>query len=1134
MGFLSSLFSKIRNRKNNTYGNSFLTPIIKSLNDELSSKDFISKYEFLLILEKYKHIKDEITSVRNAKMLSEYCEKHNVSKEEIDTFLLFYEDDSVREQHNNKYCKLVKSQEDEYFHHILDDIDPNIKLDDEQINVLIRDEDNTLVIAGAGAGKTTTVAAKVKYLVDKKGVNPDDILLISFTNKAVDELKERINKRLKIACKVSTFHRVGFDLINNSEDKKIVVEEGFLYNSVRDYLKTKILNDKNMSSKILLLFASYLDAPNKHDIPLDELFEIASKKEFSTLRSDLKEELNDIQRKREARRITIKNEKVASHQELQIANFLYINGIDYIYEDPYKYHIEGASKIYTPDFHIFQGNKEAYLEHFGMIDDKGKNNKRTPEEIKKYTDAIKDKIKLHTQHGTTLLKTYGGFSDGLDLIEHLKRELLSNGFELHQRQEEEVLRKIIDNEQDKYIGRLVKFIKSFIQAFKVNGYTSGYFKILYGKTKNVRDRLFLEICEGAYNNYENDLRINYAIDFSDMINDSVDIIREMQRNGEKIHYKYIIIDEYQDISHQRYNLTKELSHISDAKIIAVGDDWQSIYAFSGSDITLFTDFKGNIRSPKFGCECLYINHTYRNAQQLIDIAGTFVLKNTTQIKKSLISHKSLQDPVIIYSYCDDETKIKENFLRNSYFQRARALEAILDQIIAEDPSILNRDTGKEPILLIGRYGFDAERLSVGNIVQKNEYSEIEKEPYNIFDYDDLTKKVISKKYPTLRMAFMTAHSSKGLTYDHVIIINALNGVYGFPSKKEDDVIMDLVLKRDKTIAYAEERRLFYVALTRTSNRVYIVSPETKPSEFVNELINDKGYKNVVVKGEFNERVQNTDVYYCPDCGFPLQYRENGRIGLPLYVCTNEHELCGFMTNNVKGGRLRIQKCSKCQGYLIVKKKKDENAYFLGCENFDKNTRGCTHTMSLHEFNVLNPNTVSKQYHPIEETKQNRLVYKGEKIVHLDPIKPLEEAAKLKETIIDPEILKKKEERRILQEEFFEAKLQDALFKTLIEKAESYSNKVHHVVNIKRDTIAYVKEGRSWYWFVIDCKTRRFSFRYKRTSDFKYIDINENNIYIILQKIEELVVNFYTTKNKTMPEDDDKDVFFDKIEKVECK
>ena len=1115
MGIFSKLFGKKKKETSTpvlTNKNSFLATCIKDIKDAVSNLGFVSQREYLDILDQHISLKNQIEAVKNAGMLQEYCLKNGISENDADFFLSFFNSTSFREKHNEDF--ILKESEDnkDYLDHILDECDPHIKLDNEQRRVVVSDEDNTLVIAGAGAGKTTTVAAKVKYLVDKKGIESKDILVISFTNKAVDELKERINKKLRIDCKISTFHRVGFDLINTSEEKKSVKEESFLGACVRDYLKTKILSDKNMASKILLFFASYLNLPPHFDMPLEEFFEYASRNEFNTMRGDLKAYAEQIASQREKTQRTIKNERVASYQELQIANFLFINGIDYKYEDPYKFHIEGSHKIYLPDFHIFQDGKDAYLEHFGMISDKGTNSSRSQQEIERYLKAIKDKIQLHKEHGTTLLKTFGGYSDGRDIVEHLREELTKHGFKLNQRPEEDILSQVISSEQNRYIGKLIKLVVSFIEAYKTNGYNAGHFKMLKRKTNNERDKLFLDIAEGTYNYYQNELKINYAIDFSDMINDSVEIINNMKENNEKIPYKYIIVDEYQDISHQRYNLTRDLSKIANAKIVAVGDDWQSIYAFSGSDITLFTEFKKSIVNPRLGFAELRINNTYRNAQELINIAGEFVQRNSTQLPKALKSPKKLKDPVIIYSYCDDDKKIEEEGLRNSRFQRANTLEAILDKLVSEDSSILNRDEGKEPILLIGRFGFDAENLAIGNL--KEDLfgpKETETEPYNIFDYYEANRRVVSKKYPTLRMAFMTAHSSKGLTYDNVIIINGLNGTNGFPSKKEDDPVMDLVIKRDRAIEYAEERRLFYVALTRTSNRVYIIAPETRPSEFVTELIKDKGYTNITVKGVFNERFEKKDVFYCPDCGFPLKYYGSTSIGIPLYICSNEHELCGFMSNDIKGGRLRIRECGECMnGYMIVKKKTNASEHFLGCTNYTKDGKGCNHTISTQEFDRLYPKTdYVKQYRPEDLVNREALKYRGGKIEHLDTEKAITEADTLRNN--SPEA-KKNSEKAVAVDLEKEKRTNEALNNSNVirirEKCKEYGKYISEKYSVKRNALVYVKKDRSWYWFNIELDSLVFSFRTIRREDFMSMPIDDSHIQKILDTVDILIRDYY--------------------------
>ena len=198
--------------------------------------------------------------------------------------------------------------------------------------------------------------------------------------------------------------------------------------------------------------------------------------------------------------------------------------------------------------------------------------------------------------------------------------------------------------------------------------------------------------------------------------------------------------------------------------------------------------------------------------------------------------------------------------------------------------------------------------------------------------------------------FMTAHSSKGLGYDNVIVVNGRNETYGFPSKIEDDPVLAFVVKEDLSIEYAEERRLFYVAMTRTKNRVFFIAPEQNPSEFLLELKHD--YKNVVLNGNWNEDPTAIPSYKktCPMCGYPMQFRYKSAYGLRLHICTNDPEVCGFMTNTPAAGKLSIIKCDRCRdGYLVVKPGKEKNHYMLGCTNYKKDGTGCSRIMTPSYF-----------------------------------------------------------------------------------------------------------------------------------------------------------------------------------------
>ncbi len=897
----------------------------KELKTLLSADSYLAHRDYKSFCEEYKDMYTQFTTLKSSNALEYYCTSNSISRERILNFIITHRDLQKKDgakiiaKHNDEFLKRHLVSDKQYLDNVLEKVDPAICLDEEQRRVVLSDEDYTLVIAGAGAGKTTTVAAKVKYLVEKKGIAPDQILVISFTNKAVGELRSKINKALKIDCPVTTFHKTGYAILRRQEeDRKLIVDGGFMFNVVSNYLKGNILENPELVDKLILFFGSYFDAPYEGD-DLNTFFNYIAKADFSTLKGNMSEYAEEIINQRTGKRITIARETMRSSQEVRIANFLYLNNIDYVYEKPYSYNILKSHKPYTPDFTIMQGNKVAYIEHFGITED-GRNNRYTVDQLEKYKKAVNDKVKLHQQHKTELIYTFSAYKDGRDLLEHLNEQLQSHGFKLVERSAREVFDKIVSTEENRYIANLVKLVCTFIQNFKTNGYSVDEFSRFKFKTTNVRTRLFLDICEQCYHEYSKRLKEKNAIDFEDMINDSAKIIREQEIRGKKLDFKYIIVDEYQDISRQRFNLTKELSNLCDAKIIAVGDDWQSIYAYAGSDITLFTHF---IEVFGYGQE-LSITKTYRNAQEVIDIAGGFIQKNASQIRKALVSPKHITNPIIIETYTEEVDRKKFEGKGGKYFLIGKTVETIIDQILEVNPN--------SSILLLGRYGFDAYNL--GRSAD--------------FVYDERSGNVFSKKYANKPIEFMTVHRAKGLGYDNVIIINARNEVYGFPSQVKEDPVLKFVVQDDHSIEYAEERRLFYVALTRTKNRVYIVTPQEHPSEFVTELLFD--YPSIIVHGDLvmDDKTEIQISKRCPVCGYPMQFRYKKAYGLKLWICSNEPEICDFMTNNLKGGILPIIKCDRCRdGYMIVKEGKGEP--FLGCTNYKNDKTGCNNMISRENY-----------------------------------------------------------------------------------------------------------------------------------------------------------------------------------------
>ena len=905
-----------------------LIDLKKFMDNTLATNDYIARSEYKNKLLAEMEIIQNFENLKKMNCLETFCINNRISLDDIENILVqYYSFDTLIESHNERYIHHTLYEEKSYLDELLYEVDPQIVLDEDQRRVILTDEDYCLVIAGAGAGKTTTIAAKVKYLVEKKNIEPSQILIVSFTKNSVGELYKKLNKILAINCEIKTFHKKGKDILTKLTSEKRKIVDSLDFESVlTEYFNAYILKNDSLVNNLIIFFSSYFDV-SYEDKNFENLFNEINDSDLTTLQRKLNKCEHQIYNIDKNKKLSICSEVMRSKQEVEIANFLYRNNIEYTYEPIYKYNIPESNKPYTPDFIIWQGDKFAYIEHFGITED-GKNDYFSNEELAKYKKEINDKITHHKKHGTTLIYTYSKYSDGRSLLEHLKEELYSIGFEINPRSDKEVLEKIIKNHKNRYVKKLIDLILRFIENFKTNSYTRDKFNEMYDSSNNTRTKLFLKICECCYLEYERYLKENNGIDFADIINEAEIILHNSKNIKYDFDYKYIIIDEYQDISQQKFNFVTTLSEICNAKIIAVGDDWQSIYSFNGSDITLFTEFenslKKGLRKPNVYFKQFKLSKTYRNPQEIIDIASSFIKKNKTQISKEISSSKNIVNPIIIYTYDS-----------SSSYAIAQAVEAALEQIIEFNKQ--ENTPEDSPILLLGRFNNDSDKLTNSNLFES-------------ISNNKNNKKIKSKKYPQLELTYMTAHASKGLGFDNVIVINGRNETYGFPAKIEDDPVLSLVIKQERSIDHPEERRLFYVAMTRTKNRVYFVAPEQNPSEFLLEIKPDykQDYENVVLHGNWNvDSYQNNNKkMYCPICGYPLQTRYKDTIGHKLYICTNDFEICGFMTNDYNAGVLSILKCQKCtDGYLIVKKTKTKNSdYFLGCTNYKKDGTGCNNTM----------------------------------------------------------------------------------------------------------------------------------------------------------------------------------------------
>ena len=887
-----------------------------------------------------------------------------ISSEDEKFFEKFYNKPQTFEMDTKQANELYINQELKDNSDLFDDLDGK-SLDSQQRNAIVVDEDAVRVIAGAGSGKTFTIQGKVRYLTEKRDVDPSEILAISFSNASVNDLEERIAEPIDI----KTFHKVGKDILTQYNQYSRP-DTSALKRIIKRYLTKKALKSEDISKKLIEFFSFYINVPpSEEDIKYEgDLLDWQEGVDFSTLKRRFKNK----------QRETLNNEIVRSYEELYIANFLFIHGINYTYEKIYSYPNKNFErefnkfkeflfsfdeeipdelkndiakgllnltdiceeyeiKNYFPDFYLNDYN--IYIEHFGL-NRNCENHLIGGKSSEEYVKEMEWKRKVHKKYETTLIETFSYYQSENRLLTRLAEKLQAQGVEFNEIDYRQVYAILLENKTIKEWEDFIVLLKTFIELFKGNNYDGDKFKEFYEyvdgfKSSFSKDRTiaFLKIVEEIYNDYEAFLLKIKKIDFNDMINKASDCI---VKNGLNLPYKYIIVDEYQDTSFTRYNLLRNICDNIGAKIMVVGDDWQSIYSFSGCDVNIFTKFDNFFDV----CETRYVEKTYRNSQQLIDASSNFVMKNPDQSRKELKSSKSLECPIKIVKFDND-------------FDEILKFELVIKNIINQSKF------ENKKILILGRNNKDIFNL-LKNFNVKNEDG---KRKFEILgDEDKLRRdkfvKIVYRYNPDVNIEYRTVHQSKGLECDNVILINLKNWRAGFPNKMVDDPVLNFVKMNGDSFSYAEERRLFYVALTRTKNNVYLLAPYFKSSVFIQELENDVNVELLNLENNKLETLKNIEKngeryaiptkLKCPVCktGIVLleSFWNNGKLNRVLKCSHNMAP--PFNRCNWKGGyygsELKdlddIKHCPNCDGILIKRRRHSDGHPFLGCTNFKET--GC--------------------------------------------------------------------------------------------------------------------------------------------------------------------------------------------------
>ena len=821
------------------------------------------------------------------------------------------ENPHFREERNGDY----KARELERCDALLSDIDGGKSLDPQQRDAVVTDEYSNLVIAGAGSGKTSVVVGKVKYLVNRWGVDPSDILVTSFTRASVDDLESRIKSSGVQGVSAKTFHALGLRVLGN---EFAVAAENALQKHVTSYLSNELASQPTQAAAFLEFFGLRNLTPDES--PDTEEAEVRMKmlraQDMRTLKGLVQESSH------KGGMDTIRGERAKSLEELMIANFLFLNGVKYEYEKPYNRETPGElrdddRRAYQPDFYL--ADYDIWLEHFG-IDENGRVPwMKTRVEEQNYLDGIAWKRQVHAACGSTLIESYSYWNKDQDLLNRVEELLIKNGVVLDNDPERnaaicgDLLR------DQRFFSSMSQLVTTFISLVKSGNKTASEVDDAARETYRGdgvmwhRYDLFTRFAWPIMESYQKALSGGEKpeIDFDDMINMAAERIR---RDGFEGTYRYIIVDEYQDISLSRFGLLSAIRDATGAKLMCVGDDWQAIYRFAGSDVTLFTNFGKLVGFY----EEMRIERTYRNSQRLVDSASSFVLKNPDQMRKSVVSMAPLQDrpPIAVVSLAD---------------QRA-AFTFALNDLLAQP----NR--GSE-IKVLGRNKRDLERIFPG-LASTKEFS-FRDPKRGVVEEEKFDKVIVfqPKGAEPKEIGYMTVHKSKGLQADNVMVIGLVNDRYGFPNMIADDSILELLLADSDRYDFAEERRLFYVALTRTKNRVWLVTGDDSGypgiSMFVDELAQDSDDESLV----FYSQEGSGDSAECPRCGGVLLKR-SGPSG-DFIGCSN-YPFCDKSYSDVRILEDK-KRCPECGGWLTRRTRKDGSGEFYGCTNYPKY---CYYTMNL--------------------------------------------------------------------------------------------------------------------------------------------------------------------------------------------
>ena len=779
-------------------------------------------------------------------------------------------------------------------------------LDEDQRLAVVKDDKHNLVIAGAGSGKTSVISSRIAYLTRRHDkVDKERILALAFTKVAADEMKARLKKNYGIEIDISTFHALGRSIIEEELDHKPKLifdgNEKMIYDLIEKLFMDVLKEEKYQNILIeYLAYHSEQEAKEESFEDKEEYYKYMRNKNYSTL--------NDI--------------SVKSISERDIGNFLILHNIQFEYEPLVEWVDESEEdKEYHPDFYLPE--YDVYIEHWGLNKDK-----QVPDwftiTTEEYLELREWKLEQFERYNKKLIETWDYERLSEDLIPKLKQKLkltIPNidfiPLTYNELVEKTSAFRVKRNEVVNLVGNFIKISKS--NFFMVKDIHERIKEKKYSK----KQKLFGELALEVYKRYQDYLNKENRIDFNDMINLAVELTKK-QHEKYANRYDHVLVDEFQDISYQRLELIKcFVNENSKTKLFCVGDDWQSIYQFTGSDVRFFVNFKDYFPNP----EITYLNSNYRSSQTIVGLSNKLIAYNKKQItKKTHSTHDIGMQPVFI--------DFTSGFNYNYKIQYENIYNLI--QILLDD------DVEPHEIMVLSRFNRYLKELEI---------------------YCGARGVPTESSHGGVR--FYSAHKSKGSESQHVIITDMTSGLYGFPCEILDSSVMELAKRFESDGFIDEERRLFYVALTRSKKFLYIYSMEQTNSMFLNEINPylmrlrldtterwDEGlsdYMKSFIKG-----ILPATPISCPKCDSFLVKRTGSKgkfLGCSRYPkCKFTQDLEDLSERYENKKILTVDSlprfCEQCGKPLAIRK--GQYGGFLGCTGYPK----CKSTINLSRENPI--------------------------------------------------------------------------------------------------------------------------------------------------------------------------------------